>query len=443
MNEEPFPHPAEPEAVKAEPMHEELSAPEPPPPDQPPEPPPEASPLAPPRRRRQRTLVPWVYALAFVVLGWAVLFLWRYPAGTQAQPGQVVERVDALNQHVQTLEAAVKELAARPVAQPQALAALQAEVGGLAARKAPDLSGLEGRIAALEQRPASATAPATASEPPAPADLAPIQQKLAQLDQQVAKLSQAPQAGADMSAVQDRVAALGQQVTALSGRLDGITALRDQMGQFGQRMDQLARDQQGLAGNVQSLAAGQKNAESGATSRIAANAAAIEALRGEMNRIDAGLGRAAAGTRAEAALAALQAGQPLGEIPNAPAAVARFATEAPPTVSELRRAFPAVAQKALAASRPDNADQRFVDRVWSRAQNLVTVRQGDRVLVGDPASGVIARAQDDIDAGDVAGAIDALSQLSGPAAQAVAPWLQSAKALVAARAALVGMAGQG
>ncbi len=433
MTEEAPPHAPGPDPIEAEaaaPVHDEPPPPAPPPP-----------------RRRQRTLVPWVYALAFVVLGWAVLFLWRYPAGTQqVQPGAVVERFDALNQHVQTLEAALKELAARPVAQPQALAALQAEVGELAARKPPDLSGLEHRVAALEQRPAAAppTAPGTApAAPTAPADLAPIQQKLAALDQQVAKLAQTPQPGAEAGAEQDRLAALGQQVTALSGRLDGFTTLRDQVGQFSQKLDQIQHDQQTLAEKVQSLAAGQKSAESGASSRIAANTAAIGALRGDMNRIDASVGRAASAARAGAALAALQAGRPLGDIPNAPPAVAHFATAAPPTVSDLRRTFPAVARKALAASRPANADQRFFDRVWSRAQNLVTVRQGDRVLVGDPASGVIAHAQDDIDAGDVAGAVDALSQLSGPAAQAVGPWLELAKALVAARAALVGMAGQG
>ena len=76
----------------------------------------------------------------------------------------------------------------------------------------------------------------------------------------------------------------------------------------------------------------------------------------------------------------------------------------------------------------------------NRAESLVTVRRGDNVLVGDPASGVIARARTALDAGDLAGAVTVLSTLSGPPAQAMAPWLGQAKALLEARAALAALA---
>jgi len=350
---------------------------------------PDEIPPPPPPRRRGPPLVPWVFALAFIVLGWAVMFLWLHPA-TPSGPGPEAQRVDTLAQQVQTLDAEAKQLAARPVGQPEVLAALGAKIADLAARKppAPDLSGLEGRLSALEQKAA----------PPA-VDLAPLQQKVASVEQQVA----------------------------------GLASLREQLGK-------LDHDQQTLAAQVQALTAGAKNADSGLAGRIDDQGKAIDALQGEVGRIDASLGRTTKAARAEAALVALQAGRPLGAIPDAPPAVARFATEPPPTVASLRRAFPAAAQAALAASRPADADKRFLDRVWTRAQNLVTVRQGDHVLVGDPAAGVIARAKDDIDAGDVAGAVDALGTLTGPAGQAVAGWLGSARALLAARAALIGMA---
>ncbi len=96
-----------------------------------------------------------------------------------------------------------------------------------------------------------------------------------------------------------------------------------------------------------------------------------------------------------------------------------------------------------AASQPSDQGGHFLDRVWTRAQGLLTVRQGDRVIVGDPAAGVIARARDDLDAGDLAGAVEAVSKLTGPAAQAMTNWVQSARSLLAARTALIGMAGQG
>ncbi len=148
MSEEHPPVPPGTETIEADPVPVEA---------------PQAEPSEPPpRRRRQRPLVPWVYALAFVVLGWAVMFLWWHPTGTQVPPAEA-ERVAALDQQVQALGTQVKQLAARPAGQPQELSALRAQLATLAARQppAPDLSGLERRIGALEQR-----APQEAAPPP-------------------------------------------------------------------------------------------------------------------------------------------------------------------------------------------------------------------------------------------------------------------------------------
>ncbi len=472
MSEEHPPVPPEAETIDGEPVRVEaphVEAPDPP---------------SRPPRRRQRTLVPWVYALAFVVLGWAVMFLWWHPTGTQSQSVEA-GRVAALDQQIQGLGAEVKQLAARPAGQPQEVAALQAQLANLAAHlpAAPDLSGLERRIDALEQR--------KPPEPAPPPDLAPIQQKLAALEQQVAALTQKSEAPAPAPApdqagqaglaalsqqmqdrlnaldqqtqqrlsaldqqtqqrvsaqgqqTQDRLATVDQQIKALSGRIDAFAGLRDDIGRLDQKLDQLGRDQQAAADKVQSLATAQNNAEAGLSKRIDDNAAAVQSLQGDVHKLDAGLGRAIAAARAEAALAALQAGRPVGTVPDAPPAVARYSTEAPPTLAQLRRSFEPAAEAALAASRPSDQGGGFLDRAWTRAQGLVTVRQGDRVIVGDPAAGVIARARDDLDAGDLAGTVGAVSSLTGPAAQAMADWLQSARSLLAARTALIGMAGQG
>jgi hypothetical protein len=170
--------------------------------------------------------------------------------------------------------------------------------------------------------------------------------------------------------------------------------------------------------------------------RLAAVAAAdqqVAALNARATRL----------ARVQAATAALHAGQKLGDLPGAPPALSRYAAANPPTEAELRLAFPAVARAAMAASQPNTAGKPFLDRVWARAQTLVTIRQGDDVVVGDEASGVLAHARTDLDAGDLAGAVNALSGLKGPGAQAVANWLDDAKALLAARAALTQMAEQG
>ena len=145
----------------------------------------------------------------------------------------------------------------------------------------------------------------------------------------------------------------------------------------------------------------------------------------------------------EAAAAALQAGQPLGDLPGAPAALARYATTAPPTEAALRADFPRVADAARAVSRPDDARRSFIDRALARLQQSVVVRQGDHVVVGDPAAGVLARAQASVAAGDLKGAADTLAALTGQAADAVRPWVAQARGLIDARAALAAMAAHG
>ncbi|HEX5326561.1 MAG TPA: mitofilin family membrane protein, partial [Acetobacteraceae bacterium] len=95
-----------------------------------------------------------------------------------------------------------------------------------------------------------------------------------------------------------------------------------------------------------------------------------------------------------------------------------------------------------AASRPEAGDRAFGQRLWQRAQGLISIREGDRVIVGNPAAGVLDEAQTRLDAGDLAGAVAAVSKLTGPPAQALADWLAQANALLAARAALATMAAQ-
>ncbi len=146
--------------------------------------------------------------------------------------------------------------------------------------------------------------------------------------------------------------------------------------------------------------------------------------------------------RIQAAFIALSAGRPLGDLPGAPPALARYAAAAPPTEAALRLSFPAAAQAALAADHPAAGEKPFLQRIWAEAQDLVTIRQGEHVLVGDPAAGLLAHAQTALDAGDLAGAVAAVATLSGPAAQLLAPWLDRARGLLAARAALADLAAQ-
>jgi hypothetical protein len=141
-------------------------------------------------------------------------------------------------------------------------------------------------------------------------------------------------------------------------------------------------------------------------------------------------------SRLAAARMALDAGQPLGDIPNAPPALAQFATTPPPTQAALVLAYPAAAQAASAASIAGNATGSYWSRVLARLENLITISNGSHVIIGAPAAAVLAQAQQLLNAGDLAGAVTTLDQLSSTTQQAMGTWLTQARALLAARAAI-------
>lgn len=175
-----------------------------------------------------------------------------------------------------------------------------------------------------------------------------------------------------------------------------------------------------------------------------AMAARMDDLQSRLTRTQADASRATeAAARAatqRSAQASLDAGQPLGDMPGAPPALSRFGRARPPTEASLRLAFPDAAERAVAASKPSTDGETVGQRMWQNARALVTVKQGDKVVLGAPAAETIGQARERLDAGDLAGAVAALGALDGPAAQAMADWRDQAQALIDARAALAGMA---
>ena len=251
------------------------------------------------------------------------------------------------------------------------------------------------RLAKLEQVPVPVPAPMPAPMPasaapvaiPAPTDLGPVEQRLAALEKRPA-----PPPATDLGPVDQRLAALERRP-----------------------LPAPASDIGPIAGRLETL---EKKLAQGET--------------------DAGKSVARAGqvARLQVAGSALELGQPLGEIAGAPAALSRFALAAPPTEASLRLAFPAAAVGAAVASQPGTEGKPLGERMWTRISRLVTVRAGDRVLVGAPASVVLADVQRRLDAGDFGGGVKALDGLDPAAAAVMAGWRGQAQALLDARAAL-------
>jgi hypothetical protein len=244
--------------------------------------------------------------------------------------------------------------------------------------------------------------------PPAPSGrIEALEERLARLEQR------APSAAADLRPLEARLAALEQKAPPDTRPLDArLSALEQRPAPAAAEPGKI------LETRLEAL-----------ERRLATT----ESLPGQFSAL---ADRAARLARLFAAQAALEDGHPLGEIAGAPPALARFATIASPTEAALRLAFPAVARAALKASTPATAHAPLLERMWTRAQSLVTVRQGDRVIVGDPAAGTIARARRTLEAGDLPGAVAVLSTLQGPAAREFSTWQAQAQALLDARAAL-------
>jgi hypothetical protein len=269
--------------------------------------------------------------------------------------------------------------------------------------------------------------------PPAPtvdpAKLSALDARLTTLQQRIAALplpSPPPPAGpppasaAEVQKLQAQVAALEARKPPPPPDTAGLVA------PLAQKLDSVAAE-----------AAAAKSAEAAATARLAELDGRLKQSEQQQTAL---ADRALQASRVARAQAALEAGEPIGEIPNAPPALSRFAQASPPTEAALRLTFPAAADAAEDASRPSVAGKTFGERMWLRARALVTVKRGDTVLVGAPAATVLAEAQARLEAGDLAGTLAALKQLDGPAAQAMAGWEAQAQGLLDARAALSQMA---
>ena len=276
------------------------------------------------------------------------------------------------------------------------------------------VDGLQGQVQALQENVSKLEAGRANAGGPS-ANLAPLEARIAALEGRPAP---------NLQPLEARIAALEAKPppppfdpAPLTSRLDALAAKQ-------------AADLAALGGTVAAL-----------DSRIAAVDAQAKQTASQIGAVSDRAGRV---TRLQAALTALETGQPLGDIPGAPPTVTRFAASPPPTEAALRRSFDAAADAAQQAGQPAIMENRsFADRLVARAQQAVTVRQGDRVLVGDPLAGRLIRARAALDAGDLAAAVKALDGLAGPAQAAMKDWTDQARALLDARAALASMAARG
>lgn len=213
-----------------------------------------------------------------------------------------------------------------------------------------------------------------------------------------APLGEAASAGSDGANVAARVFALQAGLRDVEQRLNQIPPSAE--------IAQLVAEVQRVQQELPAVAAESRTAAEAARAAFAV-AAAAEASRSS--------------GPFEQSFASLQALLP--EDPNV-VALAPLARTGAPTRNELRARFDEIDSGILRAAREAQAGAGFWGRIQAAlAQWIIVRRQGQ----GDTPDGVVERAQQRLAADDLAGAIQELNRLSGPAKQVATPWLADAQ----------------
>lgn len=121
---------------------------------------------------------------------------------------------------------------------------------------------------------------------------------------------------------------------------------------------------------------------------------------------------------------------------------AAYAARGIPSLTTLQRRFDeTAAQTVRAAAIPDGASG-WIRQSLDRLMSIITVRRVSGDVAGSGVSSILARAENRLSTGDIAGAAVEMATLPGAAAEAAAPWLADARARVAADRAITATLGK-
>jgi hypothetical protein len=299
---------------------------------------------------------------------------------------------------------------------------------------AQQLQDVEGRLHALEQRPALANpAPGNGAGPA----VEQLNQRVAQLDQKVGQLEQRPagsaQGAADLSPLQGE---LRKQAAALGDVGSKVSALESRVGQLPavdpHAIQALQGDMQKLAVNVGDLA----NRVGKLETQEAAQAGAARAEQALM----LGLGQlreaVLSGRPYTAELAAVRSlARDRQDVLQGLQPLEASAGSGVPTLPVLTQRFETAANDIVRAEQAPPSEG-WGDQILARLRSLVTVRRVGRNAGDDPVQNAVATAEGALQKADLDGAVQALDGLQGAPAQAAKPWLDQAHARLAAEAAL-------
>jgi hypothetical protein len=354
-------------------------------------------------------------------------------------PGQNRGRTQALEARVDELNRGLREVAARP-APTQSVAAAPVDLAPLTGRlEALDTAraGLETRIAALEQRPGPAAAPATPSGSAPAVDTTAINREIEALKVAVEAIASAQRNLATSTSTASPAAPAPSAPAVDLGAVD--TRIRTATAPQAERIAGLEAALTALRREVEATAAAGKTAET----RIAA----LDANRTRASEIGQ---RAALVVAVGTLRAAVERGGPFApELRTAlalglPAEAARPLSAAAerglPTQGQITQRFAALAPSLVKAAPAAGASGGILDRLAASAQNLVRVRPIGEAA-GDDVPTVVSRIEAKLGRGDLAGGLADFDKLPEPVRAIGASWAAEARSRHAADEALRRLAG--
>lgn len=276
------------------------------------------------------------------------------------------------------------------------------------------LADLEGRLAALEGRPAPD---------------ATLANRLAALESKPAPEVQAP----DLAPMQEALASLGQRLGALESRPAAPVGV---MG------DGLTTEQLDLLRN---------ELTQGVAAKVAQAEASLAAAQEEAKKLQASASETAAKIAQRAALGqirvAMDAGQPFAGavqelgLADLPEVMTRTAAGGIPSLGELAQDFPAAARAALEVSLKADMGDTWGQRFTSFLQTTSGARSLEPREGSDPDA-VLSRAEAAVGSGDLDKALSEIAGLPAAGQAKMAAWVERAKLRQDALAALDAVAGR-
>jgi hypothetical protein len=319
-----------------------------------------------------------------------------------------------LEQRVAKLEAAPA-----PPSDTEAVAMLESRVKALEDRPkeaSPDLSKLTDRVAQLEAT--FKTVADAANQGGSVADAAAISQQIAEAEQRLQAKIDAALADSEVASastlqqMQTEIAELKAKIGALAeaelGTSDSAN-LQPEMAALAERIGKIESALPDLTNAIGKDAAGTKSA---------AIAIAFANLRASVSE-----GRPFAAELATIGSLAPGAGD-LGVLPA-------FADKGIPTLPELARSFATTKDAALAAATPAPGGS-ILDSMLASAQSLIKIRRVDEAATGDGPGAALARAEAELDQGNLAGSVKEVETLEDPPRSAFSVWLDQAHARLSA-----------